>query len=338
MAPPRDDRAALIAACRAVMATHARSFDRAAAFLPPTTRDQVAVLYAFCRLVDDSVDEAPDRASAERAIATLGAELDVAAREATAATPGPAPQVALRPVVREVAPRPVVRAFVNAVADAPLALDAARALITGVAGDVGPVRIADDRALIRYCYHVAGAVGVMMCPVLGVTDPRALPFAIDLGLGMQLTNICRDVLEDARADRVYLPATRLARRNLTPEDLVSGHAPASQIAGVVAELLALADRCYASADAGLRYIPAAPRQAILVASRLYRAIGLELLHRRAGDPLRGRAYVGAAAKASWILRALAANARPAILGLTAAPTHDARLHQHLAGLPGVNAR
>lgn len=325
MAPSPDDRAALVAACRSVMATHARSFDRAAAFLPPATRDQVAVLYAFCRLVDDSVDEAPDRASAERAIAALAAELDAASSPAAA-----------RP--DDVAPRPVVRAFAAAVADAPLALDAARALIAGVASDVGPVRVADDRALARYCYHVAGAVGVMMCPVLGVADPRALPFAIDLGVGMQLTNICRDVLEDAHADRVYLPATRLARRGLSPEDLVAGRAPAGQVAGVVAELLALADRHYASADAGLRYIPAAPRQAILVASRLYRAIGLELLARRAGDPLRGRVIVGPAAKARWILRALGANARPDLLGLTAAPTHDATLHRHLDGLPGAHVR
>jgi len=323
MTPPitASDRAELIAECRRLMAWHARSFDRAARLLPPATRDRVAVLYAFCRIVDDSVDEAPTPAAARAAIEALEAE--VRAASGRAAEP-------------RATPRAVVEAFAAVLGPEPLAIDAALELIHGVASDTERVRLADDRALLRYCYQVAGAVGLMMCPVLGVTDRRALPHAIDLGIGMQLTNICRDVAEDASRDRVYLPTSRLRAHGVDPEALPSGGAPRLAVARVTGELLALADRYYASADAGMRYIPLAPRQAILAASRLYRAIGLKL-RRRGCDPLAGRTVVGPAEKAAWLLRALVDSLRPRHHGLGRGTAHDASLHLHLDGLPGVAA-
>ncbi|MCA9516451.1 MAG: phytoene/squalene synthase family protein [Myxococcales bacterium] len=302
---------ALVAACREVMARHARSFDRAAGLLPAATRDRVAVLYAFCRLVDDSVDEAPSAEEAAREIAALDAELR-----------------------GDAAARPIVAAYRALGAD----IGAARELVRGVASDVGRVRVADDRELLRYAYRVAGTVGLMMCPVLGVSDARALPHAVDLGVGMQLTNICRDVLEDAGRDRVYLPETRLRAAGGSGDALVRGEVPRGLVAEVVLDVLALADRYYASADLGLRFIPPAPRQAILLASRLYRGIGT-VLRRRGGDALGvGRAVVGGAEKALLAAVALAQNARPTVLGLGAPPAHDATLHEALAGLPGANAR
>ncbi len=324
--PPRGaaDDAALVAQCREIMARHARSFDRAARLLPAATRDRTAVLYAFCRLVDDTVDEAPDRAAAVAGVAALKAELETAAGHATAGA--------------ERHPRPVVRAFVRTLRDHPLALGAAAELIAGVTSDLGRVRVADDRALLRYCYRVAGTVGLMMSPVLGVRDPRALPFALDLGVAMQLTNICRDVLEDAGRDRVYLPADRLARAGVCQDDLVAGRACRHAVAGVVLDLLALGDRYYASADLGLRYIPVGPRQAILVASRLYRGIGADLKHLRGADALAGRTVVSPARKVGLIAAALARNLAPSTAGLGRHPTHQTALHTHLAGLPGVDAR
>ncbi|MCC6622135.1 MAG: phytoene/squalene synthase family protein [Deltaproteobacteria bacterium] len=300
---------AIVAESRRVMADHARSFDRAARFLPARLRDPVAVLYAFCRMVDDTVDRAsfPEVAHAE--LARIRAEL----RGETAA-------------------RPII-AGVRALLTEPLHLAAAEALVAGVEGDIGPVAIADSDALVRYAYMVAGSVGVLMCAVFDVRDPAALPFAIDLGVAMQLTNICRDVKEDAALGRVYLPADALARRGVTPEMLVSDLAPRGPVAAVVLEVLALADRYYASAELGMRYLPDAARPAILVASRLYQAIGTTL-RRWGGDALRGRAFVSRADKAWHIVRALTA----ALGHVTprAVPAHDPGLHRGLGGCPGAN--
>lgn len=319
------DDAALIAECRAIMTRHSRSFDRAASFLPPATRDRVAVLYAFCRIVDDAVDEATDPDAARHAIEALHRELHAVTGE------GPA---------LELTPRPVVAAFARHLGGSREAVAAAHALCEGVASDVIPARFLDDHELLRYCYRVAGAVGVLMCPTLGVTDPRALPFAVDFGIAMQLTNICRDVLEDAQHGRVYLPAARLASAGTSQEALLEGRADRRAISRVVLDLLALADRYYASTDLGVSYIPLLGRQAILVARALYAAIGHKL-RREGGDALKGRTMLAGRDKAVLIARALTRNLDPTTHALHAwrgHPAHDARLHRHLVGFPGVDPR
>ena len=180
---------------------------------------------------------------------------------------------------------------------------AALELIVGVRSDMHPVRVADDRELLRYCYRVAGTVGLMMCGVLGVRDTDALPFAVDLGVGMQLTNICRDVAEDAGRGRVYLPATRLHAAGVEPAGLLPDGATRAPAAPVVRDLLQLGERYYRSADAGMRYIPWRARFAILVASRVYRAIGFRV-RAQGYDPDQGRAYVSRWRKVLWTLRGL----------------------------------
>jgi len=304
-------RARVIAESREVLAHHARTFELAGRFLGPARRDEAAVVYAFCRLVDDLVDEASDLASGFSALAEVEAEL------------------------RDQAPaRPLVAVFAELMDEYGVDRGVALELIAGVRSDSGPVALADDAALLRYCYRVAGTVGLMMCGVLGVRDPIAAPFALDLGVAMQLTNICRDVAEDARRGRVYLPATRLATVGTSPADLLDGAAPAPAIAGIVLDLLGLADRHYASADLGMRFIPWRSRLAILVASRVYRAIGL-VLRRRGGDPMPGRAVVPTLEKLVW---SAAAVARFALTLLPGGPTprHDPTLHRWLAGLPGAD--
>lgn len=299
----------LVASCRRIMQHHAKSFSRAARFFPRRYADPVAVLYAFCRIADDAVDLAPDPETARAAADAFLAELDH-------------PDHA----------RPVIRAFSAWSAPHPLARHAARELLAGIASDIGPVRVTDEAALVRYAYRVAGTVGLLMCVALDVADPRAHPFAIDLGIAMQLTNIARDVAEDARRDRVYLPTTLLARFGTTPEALVAERAPATALAPVVLRVLDLADDYYASAERGMRYLPAAARPAILVAARLYRAIGTELRH-RGGDPLRGRAFVPPAAQPALIVAALAASVAHT---LGPATPHRAALHAPLGDLPGSN--
>jgi len=320
---------ALVDTCRRIMRHHAKSFSRAARFLPRRFADPVAVLYAFCRLADDAVDLAPDPVSAKLAADAFMAELDH-------------PDSA----------RPVIRAFDAWSTKHPLARRAARELLTGIASDVAAVRVADEAELVRYAYRVAGTVGILMCAVLEVEDPAALPFAVDLGIAMQLTNIARDVAEDATHNRVYLPSTLLARFGTTSDALIAaaprpaGTAPRTLIAPTsaasikslapaVLALLDLADRYYESAERGMHYLPATARPAILVASRLYRAIG-DTLRRRGGNPLLGRAFVTPAERPALIVQALR-TATAIAIGSAARGPHDATLHAAIAGFPGSHA-
>lgn len=306
---------ALVAHSREVLSTHARSFRWAGALLPRERLDDAAVVYAFCRLVDDLADEAPDPAVARKDLDQLRAELH-----------GAAPR------------RHLVQATVAVLERGGQGIAPATHLIEGVLSDLDEVRLPDDAALHRYGYQVAGTVGLMMCAVLGVTDPAALPFAVDLGVGMQITNICRDVREDAERGRVYLPATRLRTAGVPPERLLAAAGPGpdltpterSALSRVVDDLLVDADRFYASADRGMRFIPWRARLAIRVASRVYRAIGVKL-RRRGSDPWGGRTFVPWPGKVRWTLAALGAQLAGAFRGV---PTHASDLHRHLRGLPG----
>ncbi len=291
----------------AVLARSSKSFRFAGAFLPADRLDDAAVVYAFCRAVDDAVDDATDVDTAREAAADLAAEL-----------------AGERPA------RAVVRAFVDVCQRTGVDIGFAHELVRGVASDArAAVRVDDDGELLRYCYRVAGTVGGLMCGVLGVREREALPFAVDLGVAMQLTNICRDVLEDAGHDRIYLPLTRLraaGASGLVP-GLLDGRDRAAVVV-VVAQLLALAERYYDSGSAGLRFIPWRSRLGILVAARVYRAIGRKLL-RGGGDPLRGRTVTTTIEK---LALAVAAIAR--FVFLPSSGSHDASLHVALVGLPG----
>ncbi|MBL9101427.1 MAG: phytoene/squalene synthase family protein [Myxococcales bacterium] len=308
---PSLDRAAVIAEARQVLARHARTFDLAGRFLGPARRDEAAVVYAFCRLVDDLADESDSPEQADRALAEVETELR-----------GDLPA------------RPLVALYGQLLDGWGIDRRAAHELIAGVRSDLGPVAVADDAELLRYCYRVAGTVGLMMCGVLGLRAARAQPFAVDLGIAMQLTNICRDVAEDAGRGRVYLPADRLLAA-ADPASLARGSVPRPAIAAVVLDLLDLADRHYRSADAGTVWIPWPSRLAILVAARLYRAIG-QVLRARGGDSLRGRAVVSRLAKAGWTAVALVRFLRT--LAPAERPAHDPALHRHIADLPGADHR
>lgn len=319
-AGPVVDDAALVADSRAVLAHHARSFRLAATFLPRAAADEAAVTYAFCRLVDDLADEAPDRETAARDLALVDDELSG----------------------RSV-PRPLIAAYLKVAHSRGVPVAAARELLNGMLTDLDEVRVADDGELVRYCYRVAGTVGLMMCGVLGVTADEALHPAIDLGIGMQLTNICRDVLEDAQRGRVYLPASRLAAVGLSHDDvldvtLADDLDRRARLAKVVAELLELAEGAYHRAFHGMHHIPARPRTAILVAATLYRDIGLRLRDVHGSDAIHGRTMVPTAGRAKGIAVGLLRSLSPVSWGIgtdRSADTLRPPLHAHLAGLGGA---
>lgn len=296
-----------------VLAHHGRSFHLASHFLPQFAREDAAMLYAFCRHVDDIADETPDPDQARDDLRAVRADMQ-----------------AVQPRDR------LVKELVAMSRKTDLDLEAADQLVEGVESDLSSVLFSDDQELIRYCYRVAGTVGIMMCAVLRVRNEAAIHFAIDLGIGMQLTNICRDVAEDAKRQRVYLPADRLERAGTSSKAVVDGEAPGESVALVVRDLLGLADRYYASADAGIRAIPMPARAAILVASRVYRAIGLRLLRVHGGNPLHGRTVVPTSARLVWALSGIGRLLLPSFWSKRL-PAHDASLHLPLSGLPRVDA-
>ena len=180
-------------------------------------------------------------------------------------------------------------------------------LLDGLISDLGHQAIADEPSLIRYAYLVAGTVGLMVCDVLDVDDPVACKAAINLGIAMQLTNIARDVHEDAVAGRRYLPATWW---DAAPAD-IAAPSPDMQRNGAAAvlRLLNLADGYYASAQCGFAFLPLSSRIGLAVAARVYRGIGAEL-RRRGGAFHQGRVYVPRWRKAVLTVAAIVSLASP----------------------------
>lgn len=310
MAAPAQSQ--MVSVSREALAVGSRSFNLASRFMAPNRRDDAAALYAFCRMVDDAADDAPSPQVAEASLVAIEGEMW-----------GRRPASSFMAHFLEVCERRQVD------------LRHAQNLIDGVRTDLAEVLMPDDRSLVRYCYQVASTVGLMMCGVLGVRRMVALPFAVDLGVAMQLTNICRDVKEDARLGRVYLPADRLRAVGIDPQHLLDDTVDRAALARVVNDLLDLADRYYESAQEGFRFIPFGPRLAITVAARVYRAIGHKL-RRNGADAWAGRTVVGSLHKAWVAASAVVAFFGPRIGGWSSAKAHAPELHVHLDGLPGVD--
>jgi phytoene synthase len=188
--------------CQAKAAASGSSFYYSFLFLPRERRRAITALYAFCREVDDVVDECSDPAVARMKLAWWRNEL-------TAAYHG-TPQHPVARALGEVAPR------------FRLAEGQLDEIIRGMEMDLDPRRYPTFEALRLYCHRVAGVVGLLSAEIFGYQDRRTLDYAADLGLAFQLTNIIRDVGEDARRDRVYLPLDELQRFGVSIEDIERG--------------------------------------------------------------------------------------------------------------------
>ena len=186
--------------CQRETRRHARSFYFASIALPRQKKRAAYAVYAFCRYADDLVDRATTPENIAPALARVGAEFD-------------------RMVDGETSEPPFAPAFSWAVRQYGIEKQPFLDLLKGVAMDLGPVRIADWPQLRDYCYHVASVVGLMMARIFELRDEAGRGRAIDLGLAMQLTNILRDVGEDYRLGRIYLPADEMAAHGVTADDL-----------------------------------------------------------------------------------------------------------------------
>lgn len=245
---------------RAVIKRHSRSFAIASRLLPSRVRADVYALYAWCRTVDDAVDEATSREEAERILSVLEGDLDRLRRGEPAIH---AASVWIKTLVVE----------------RRIDVKHAKELIVGMRMDLQSFRVDNDRDLHRYCYHAAGTVGLMMTRLMGVQNPVADRHAIALGVAMQMTNIARDVLEDAGRGRSYLPG--IAEPLATDPKAVKA---------VVADVLDQAERQYEIASAGLKYLPRDCRLAIRIALSLYREIGRQIV-RSDHQVLQGRTII-----------------------------------------------
>jgi phytoene synthase len=298
-----------VRAADAQLTAKGRSFHWARRLLEAHHAERATRLYGLCRHLDDLADEAPSAAWAKTKLAEAVSEIRAGK--------------SLNPVLQD---------GILLMQECNIPGSVVIELITGLSSDLDPVAMDDVDSLLRYCYRVAGTVGVMMCGVLDVREKRAFAHAIDLGIGMQLTNICRDVSEDATLGRRYLPATMTG--DIPLEELIHP-APQRQpqVRKCTADLLALADFYYVSGENGLSYLPFRARSAILVAARVYRAIGTGLKNRDF-DYWSGRVVVPDQQKIIVTARALASV--PFHRGFWAQPCrHDSQLHQALIGLPFV---
>lgn len=270
----------------ATLSRHGKSFALASKLLPEPVRLDAAALYAWCRRADDAVDLAQ--------AGTAGAALAEVERELERVYSG------------EAQSNPELAAF-QAVASA-RAIPALypRELLSGMRMDVEGQRYQSLDELLLYCHRVAGVVGLMMCHVLGVRDERALRHAAHLGIAMQLTNIVRDVLEDWGNGRLYLPLDLLLDAGAPKlEPAIGADFPGEArrpVAAVRRELLRVADRFYASGDAGLIHLDPRSAFAIRAARLLYAEIGREVA-RSGYDVLAGRAVVSPLRKLGLVARA-----------------------------------
>lgn len=267
--------------CREVIRTGSYSFHAASKLLPAKVRDPALALYAFCRLADDEVDEGDHK---RRAVLDLQERLDAI----YAGTPRNAPED---------------RAFAAIVDEFEMPKALPDALLEGLAWDAQDRRYNDLSGVRSYSARVASAVGVMMCVLMRARDANALARACDLGVAMQLTNIARDVGEDARAGRIYLPLNWFEDAGLDVDAFLENPQPNAAIKRMTSRLLAEAHRLYLRSEAGIPALPRDARTGIYAARFIYDGIGKDL--RRAGhDNITRRAHTTKTQKLGWVGRAM----------------------------------
>ena len=270
--------------CREIITRGSKSFSLAARLFDPQTRDAAFFLYGWCRYCDDQVDEAGksgNRDELERRLKAL--------REKTASAFSLEPQQ-----------EPVFVALQYIVHRYGIPTHYAIELIEGMAMDVRGTRYANLRELLLYCYRVAGTVGLMMSHVMGLREESALKHAADLGIAMQLTNIARDITEDAAMGRIYLPLSWLDEAKIVHDEIAAlGHR--EKLAVITVRLLREAERYYRSGDAGLWYLSFRSACAVSAARHVYAEIG-SLLLRRGARAWDRRTYVTGSRKLWVVLR------------------------------------
>jgi len=225
---------------------HGKSFYWASFFLPNKNKDAASELYSICRYFDDLADEAPTDQSEK-----LKSEFVQICNNVE---------------------HPINKFFKSNNIPIQILGD----LIQGLIQDQKLVRIQTEKDLIEYSYQVAGTVGLMMQPLILIKNKNANKHAVDLGIAMQLTNIARDIYEDAIMNRVYLPKEWLKEISIEHLKSDSNDEIQTQMSAILRRLINLSEIYYQNGFSGMKYIPIKTRLAIFFAAKIYRAIGMKI--------------------------------------------------------------
>ena len=277
----QDTRNRDISACIERLRSGSLSFYTASLILPKSVREPAAGLYGFCRIADDAIDEAVDP---RKALAHLQRRLD-------AIYAGEPEEIAED------------RAFAYVVHRYAIPREFPDALIEGFAWDATEKQYHTLEDLHDYAVRVAGTVGAMMAIIMGVRKRDSIARATELGMAMQLTNIARDVGEDAQRGRVYLPAEWLVEAGIDPEEWLRAPVFSEALASVIQRLLDEADQLYRKAEVGISHLPRNCRPAIQAANIIYAEIGREL-ERRGLNSVEMRSVVSFSRKLALLGKAL----------------------------------
>jgi phytoene synthase len=281
--------------CTGLLKVGSKSFALAGLLVPKALRPAVTALYAFCRVADDAIDDSPH---------PLDAYLHLVARldrvVATAQHAQDEPILALTD--------PVDRALARMMRQHLMPRAPIDALLEGFLWDAQGRRYLTFDDTLAYGARVAGSVGVCMAWLMGQRQAAVLARAADLGVAMQLTNIARDIGDDARMHRVYVPDTWLADVGLTADQLQHRAANADranpEVYAITQRLLSEADKLYARGRCGLPFLPGPCRPAMDAAARIYQAIGGVILKQKPQGTLHHRAVVPLWRKLGQMLLAL----------------------------------
>ncbi|MEM6493935.1 MAG: phytoene/squalene synthase family protein [Pseudomonadota bacterium] len=285
-----ENRAALVTHAHEAIKFGSQSFSAASQLFDNQTRERAWLLYAWCRRCDDIADN-------QVLGGELGDQSDLSERLA----------LIRRLTAKAFAGEPTGDASFDALgvvsSECALTPQMAEDVIAGFALDAEDWRPRSEADMMRYCYHVAGAVGVMMAVVMGV-DPKdadTLDRANDLGLAFQLSNIARDIVEDDAAGRCYLPVEWLVEQDIEPGQHTKPH-HREELAEMAARLVALVEKHEAAARVGAERLPFRSRWAVLSAARIYGAIGRKV-RKRGVEAWNSRTYVPRWEKALYGARA-----------------------------------
>ena len=289
-----------------VLHEQSRTFSWASYVLPKKDLDKLSSLYALCRVIDNYVDDTDNREDSSRDLQQLKKMVDAHILKYDSD-----PNTSRVRIHRDLC----VRAKIL------------NQLIDGVESDLGAVRIETKSELLDYCYRVAGTVGLMICDLYRLPD-EAEPMAISLGIGMQLTNIARDVVEDFRMNRIYIPARWMNHQKI--KTVIEDRKRGKTLHQSRLDLITEADKFYGVADAGWEYVPWSVKPALFGAARCYRSIG-DVLNNRDSNNFNSKPTIS---RTRFILRMITAMVELPVVNFNRSEWVEdfPQTHQHLKRL------
>lgn len=243
---------------------YGKSFFWAGKFLKEEKFTDCSILYAFCRIADDLVDE--NKNSKNKINKFIKDYLSAKSKNII---------ICKFKKIKEKYNIP--EKFIND-------------LFYGIKLDTKTVKIKSNKELITYSYYVAGTVGAMMAHILNTTNPKAIKHAVNLGIAMQLTNIARDVVADAKLGRIYLPQN-LLKEKINVEDIVNKRFDNSKLFSVITKIIIMSEKFYKSGNDGIKYLPSSIRYPIFIASSLYQRIGVKIMNSNLNKYFNSRIHV-----------------------------------------------